>query len=279
MQGVTFYGAGVGYRPKIHQALMEHRDEIGCLELLVDGFRNAENWRDLLKELAGFTLLPHGTQMSIGTAAPLDRGYLQELCSFLEVVRPPFYTEHLAFTKVPNVNAGHLIPLWYTEEMLEWMIGRVKEVRAALGMPLALENVTYLLKFGQADMSQAEFITRLVEATDVGLLLDVTNVFTNASNHGYDPYAFLDSLPLENVWQLHVAGGYVKGGIWVDSHSEPVPEQVWELLGYLRGRLPGLRGVIIERDRNLEDFGELLSEVRRSKRELGVEEEREGATS
>ena len=44
-----------------------------------------------------------------------------------------------------------------------------------------------------------EFITEILERADCGLLLDVNNVFVNACNHGFDPYEWLQQVPLDRV--------------------------------------------------------------------------------
>ena len=113
-------------------------------------------------------------------------------------------------------------------------------------------------------MSEAEFVRAVVEEADAGLLLDLENVHANARNHGYDPIDYLESLPLERVVEVHLAGGVVHGGQYVDSHTRPVPEESWALLEWLAPRTP-VRAVIIERDDDLPPFDDLLAEVRRAR--------------
>jgi uncharacterized protein (UPF0276 family) len=77
----------------------------------------------------------------------------------------------------------------------------------------------------------------------------------------YDPYAFLDSLPLERVVQIHLAGGFYLGSVLLDTHSHSVPVEVFDLLKYVAPRMPNLRGVLIERDQNFPPFDELIDEL------------------
>jgi hypothetical protein len=110
-------------------------------------------------------------------------------------------------------------------------------------------------------MSEAEFITEVVERSDCGLLLDLHNVYANAMNHGYDPIAFIDSLPLERVAQVHLGGGHDEDGCRIDSHDDATPEPVWELLRHLAARAD-LKAVIVEWDKKLPPFDVILAEVR-----------------
>jgi uncharacterized protein (UPF0276 family) len=95
----------------------------------------------------------------------------------------------------------------------------------------------------------------------------VTNLYTNAVNHGYDWRRFLDRTPLERVVQLHFTGGHERGGKLIDSHSAATPEAVWEVMDEVLARAR-VKGVILERDENLPPFDELLGELRRA-RDLG----------
>ncbi|MDQ2714346.1 MAG: DUF692 domain-containing protein, partial [Chloroflexota bacterium] len=131
--------------------------------------------------------------------------------------------------------------------------------------PLILENVTYYFDIPGNSMSQAEFFNRLIAATGCGILLDITNVFINSVNHGFDPVAFLDQMPLDHVVQVHLAGGYWFNDYLVDGHSEPVQEESWELLRALAARCR-IKGVIFEHDRNFPDMELLLRQVQRAKR-------------
>ena len=129
---------------------------------------------------------------------------------------------------------------------------------------MALENITAPFRIGEADHDEASFFTELVARTGCGLLLDVTNLLTNARNFGFDPWARLQSYPLEHVWSVHLAGGHVDAtGWWVDSHSHPVEGASFELLDALSERAP-LRTIIVERDERLPPLAELVAECQRA---------------
>src|SRR5262249_8722494 len=87
---------------------------------------------------------------------------------------------------------------------------------------------------------------------------------TNAVNHGYDPIAFLDRLPLDRVVQLHVAGGHWHDGLLIDSHSTPTSPEVWALVDAVLARTP-VKGIVLERDEDLPPFTELLAELEQAR--------------
>jgi uncharacterized protein (UPF0276 family) len=113
-------------------------------------------------------------------------------------------------------------------------------------------------------MRQSDFFNKLVDITGCGVLLDVTNIYVNSLNHHFDPFAFLDQMPLDRVVQVHLAGGYWKRGIFIDGHSTLVQEESWDLLKALVGRSQ-VKGVIFEHDDNFPEMRSLIEQVRRAK--------------
>jgi uncharacterized protein len=140
----------------------------------------------------------------------------------------------------------------------------VAEARAAIDVPLVLENIAYLQAVPGSEMSEADFLAEVVERTDCGLLLDVTNLHANAVNHGYDALAYLARLPLERVVQLHFVGGHWERDVLIDSHSRPTPPDVWALVDAVLARAP-VRGAVLERDENLPPFAELVDELEQAR--------------
>ena len=159
---------------------------------------------------------------------------------------------------------GHLAPLPFSREALDVLVRNIAEVQGRIETPLILENITYHVTMPGAEMDEATFLDELTGRTGCGLLLDLTNLYTNAVNHGGDPFAELDRLPLDRVVQLHFVGGHWQDGLLIDSHSQPTPPEVWALMEAVVARAP-VRGIILERDENLAPFGDLLAEIERAR--------------
>ena len=160
---------------------------------------------------------------------------------------------------------GIFLPMPFEEVAIQWLKRAYNHARNALGRPFALENVTYYFPVPHCGLSEADYLRRLTEETDCTLLLDVTNVFNNSHNHGYDPIEFLDRLPLDRVSQIHLAGGHqTDDGRWEDSHSAPVMAQVWPLFEEVVRRTDaGI--VILERDSKFDPFETVIEDVDRAK--------------
>jgi len=263
-------GVGLGYRRELDAAITANQESIDCLEIISENFLDSPAGGAVLDQLRErFALVPHGVEMSIGTEGPLDRRYLDDLARLVGRTGAPWCSDHLSFTRAGGVSIGQLTPLVRTRALAEDIAVKARQVQERVGTPFLLENITYHLDF-PSELSEAEFITHVVEKAGCGLLLDLTNVFINSVNNKYDPIEFLNSIPLDRVVQLHLAGGYWLDGTLLDSHSKPVPEQVWELLDYVSTRMPKARCVILERDQEFpEDFTELTADLHRARKAIG----------
>lgn len=274
---IPFLGSGIGFRREMKKRTFELHEEIDFVEIITDQYHEDPRTLEELDELCTyFRVIPHGVSLSVGSAIPLDRDYLRFIKSISDITKTPYYSEHLCMTRAPGIDIGHLSPLWFTEELLRNTIDKVNRIQDYLGKLLILENVTYLFEIPRATMSQTEFFNRMVAATGCGVLLDVTNVYINSVNHGFEPDRFLDEMPMDRVVQLHLAGGYWSNGILIDGHSEIVQDGSWEVLEKVAARAPNVKGSILEHDKNFPDFEILLATVRKTREIMGWTGRNEG---
>jgi uncharacterized protein (UPF0276 family) len=262
---IPYLGCGMGYRWPIRREIWAAAEEIDCVEVLSEGFFHSAPKLDELRRIAErFAVIPHGIDLSIGSLMPLDTEHLRGARQVVEAAGASYYSEHLCATRSPGIRLGHLAPLCFSETVLRGTIENVRRVQEYLEVPLVLENVTYEFDVPGATMPQAEFFTRLVEATGCGVLLDLHNVHVNSVNHGLDPVAFLEAMPLESVVQVHLAGGYWAEGRLIDGHCAAVPEETWRLLDVLLERT-GVKAVILEHDDAFPEVAELVAQVHRAR--------------
>lgn len=213
---------------------------------------------------AAYPILSHGLTMSVGGTDPLNADYLRELAAFLPSVGAPFHSDHLCFGGSGGRLVHDLLPLPFIEEAVANVVERAARVKDAIGLPFAVENISYYVRPGAADMTESAFLRAVVEEADVDLLLDVNNVFVNSKNFDFDAWAFLESLPLERVVQIHVAGHEMRPehGRIIDTHGADADDGVLTLLERVIQRI-GPVPVLIERDTNIPAFDALLGEVAR----------------
>jgi uncharacterized protein (UPF0276 family) len=172
----------------------------------------------------------------------------------------PMVSEHLAFVRAGGIEAGHLVPLARTKEALDVLVENVLEAKAALSVPLALENVASLFEWPENEMDEADFLAEAIERTNTLLLLDVSNLYANARNHHFDPLRFLDRIPLERIAYVHIAGGITRGMLYHDTHAHAIPKGALDLLEELCSRIAP-DGILLERDDNFHQEAEILNEL------------------
>jgi uncharacterized protein (UPF0276 family) len=206
-----------------------------------------------------YPLVFHGLSLDIGGPDPLDKELVLAVRDLMDESNVLLYSEHLTYCAAE----GHLydlLPIPFTEEAVHYVAQRVRQVQDIIGQRIALENASYYAQ-PHTDLTEAQFISAVLEESDCDLLLDVNNIYVNSINHRYNPIAFLDALPLERTRYIHVAGHYNEAeDLKVDTHGADVIDPVWALLAHAYQRL-GPVPTLLERDFNLPPLAKLLEEV------------------
>jgi uncharacterized protein (UPF0276 family) len=211
-----------------------------------------------------YRLLTHGLTLSLGAVDPFDAGYMAELRDFIAGTGAPFHSDHLCFSGSGGRMLHDLLPLPLSRAAARHAAARIREAQDRLGLPFAIENITHYLIPGAPLISEAEFISEVLDQSGATLLLDVNNIYVNARNYGFDPIAFLSQIPLDRVVQLHVAGHTQseEDEVIIDTHGADVIPPVLDLCAWVIERT-GPLPVVLERDHNLPPLDDLLAEVAR----------------
>jgi len=271
----AYPAVGITYNDAIDQWTREHLADFDVVEITVDHcLDRGSAVSAAIYDLVGrVPLTAHGVGLSIGTDGPLDERYLDRVAKVVERLEAPVYSEHLAFTRVPGQDLATLLPVPRTKAVARSIIAKIRRIQSRIPVPFLLENITYLFDWPESKIPEADFLNLICGETQAGLLLDIENLLLNSRNHGFDPYAFLDSLLPGVVKQVHLAGGitvndHVLGRpYFVDSHSHPVPEEVLDLLEHALARHAPTT-IIIEREDRLDAISELLDDIARVRARL-----------
>ena len=242
------WGVAIGWRPEIAGFVSELRGlrftEV-VAESVVPGDPTTDGLFDLLAR--GVAVVPHGVKLSLGGAEPVDPARVGHLAALAEHLGSPLVSEHIAFVRAGGVEAGHLLPLPRSREAVDVVVENVRRAQAELPVPIALEPIAALFDWPDDELDEATFLTEILDRSGALLLLDIANVYANARNRGSDPADLLTALPLERVAYAHVAGGAEHDGLYHDTHCDPIPAAVLDLVTQLceQHRPPAL---LLERD-------------------------------
>jgi uncharacterized protein len=215
-----------------------------------------------------YPLSLHGVGLSIGGARPLDREHLKRLKGLVDRYQPESFSEHLAWSTHDVGYLNDLLPLPYTDETLALVAHHVSQVQEALGRRILIENPATYLAFANSTISETDFLQALASRAGCGLLLDVNNVFVSATNHGFDPVAYLDAFPLHLVGEVHLAGHATEEDetgerLLIDTHDRAVADPVWDLYSHLIQR-SGPLPTLIEWDSELPAWSVLQGQARQA---------------
>jgi uncharacterized protein (UPF0276 family) len=260
--GLPDLGVGVGLRIPHYAHVFEKRPPVDWFEIISENFMVAGGRprRNLERALESYRLVQHGVSLSIGGTDPLDREYLKRLKALVKTTGSPWVSDHLCWTGAHGKNLHDLLPLPYTEEAIAHVVERCRQVQDTLEVRFCLENVSSYMSYRQSEMTEWEFVSRIAEEADIGLLLDVNNIYVSAFNHGFDAHAFIDAVPAERVTQIHLAGHSHMGRYIIDTHSGHVIDGVWDLYRHAIERI-GSVSTLIEWDDEIPAFEVLAAEM------------------
>lgn len=214
----------------------------------------------------------HALKLSPGSPDPPSEEYLNALKSIASENGASSISDHLGFTRDTSngIEMGHFVPVPMTEEALDSTSRNIELIcRYFDPLQFYIENIAYLFQL-EGTMSEPVFLSRLLQRVGCGWLLDVTNVYANATNFGFDAYDFIaEVMPHARRVQMHLAGGYFdeKVQMYIDSHSHPIPDAVFDLYRHaLQLGKDKVDAVFVERDQNFPDLAGWRSEIREVRR-------------
>jgi uncharacterized protein (UPF0276 family) len=268
---ISGLSTGIGLRTPHHAQVVAELPRVGWLEVHSENyFARGGAQRDYLAKVrTDYPLSLHGVGLSLGSVDPLDLGHLAELKRLVRQFEPMLVSEHLSWGSMLGRFMNDLLPLPYTEESLQHLTQRIRELQDALARQVLIENVSSYLQFSCAQLTEWEFLAALVRESGCALLLDVNNIYVSAMNHGFDPIEFIDAMPRTAVRELHLAGHSVnrvgEREIRVDTHSAPVCPAVWKLYRHAIQRF-GAVATLIEWDTDIPPLEVLVAEAHRADR-------------
>ena len=257
-----FLGYGLGLRTDHYQDILAQRPAVDWFEALTENYLVPGGkplyFLDRIRE--HYPMVLHGVSLSIGGSDPLDKAYLRQVKALAARIDAAWISDHLCWTGADRINMHDLLPLPYTEEAVAHVADRVRQVQDILGRRILLENVSSYLSYTSSQLSEWEFLAAVAEAADCLILLDINNIFVSSHNHGFDPLKYLDGIPVERVWQHHLAGHSNLGRVIIDTHDHPVADPVWKLYAEAVKRF-GRVSTMIERDDNIPPLADVLAEL------------------
>ncbi len=255
-------GFGLGLRRELVTPIINQRPAVDWLEILSDRYLDAdkERFTELERIRQLYPLVMHGGSLSIGGPDPLDEQYISQLRSLVERIQPVWISDHLCWTLPGMSHSYDLRPLPRTQEMIDHLTPRIRQVQESLGQRILLENISDSSPHGHDQMPEWEFLSRVAEASDSLILLDLNNIITNSVSQGFDPWTYINNLPLERIWQIHLAPMMNRSEYEWDADTGAMNDPVWQLYRETLA-ICGPVATMLERNDDIPPLEELLEEL------------------
>lgn len=174
---------------------------------------------------------------SLGDCTLTDRHWhLPALPEDLRTLRTQALRYNAQSISSPVATADQVELAW-TEMTLAETSQQVRRVQ------FCLEPVTYYvstvpyLHLATSEITEAEFVARLLTRTGCGWRVNLTHLHANSANFSFDPYEFLaEVLPVAPHVQLELTGGHFDGAtrLQLCDAEYPIPPAAWELYRFAR---------------------------------------------
>lgn len=256
---------GLGLRSQHYQTILNTLPKVPWFEVLTDNYmgQGGQPHQYLSKIRQHYPITLHGVGLSLGSTAPLSQSYLARLKELIHIYEPTLISEHLCFSRSRRHNSHDLLPLPYTEESLNHFSERIQQVQDYLGRQILIENLSSYLTYKHSTLTEWEFVDALAQKADCYILLDINNIYVSAYNHNFDAQTYLNTMPVERVKEIHLAGYEHGEGCLVDSHSTPVHAPVWALYEQAMRKFFNVP-TLIEWDNDIPEFETLMLEKSRA---------------
>ncbi len=249
-------GVGITYSSAIEPVLEQHPDLFDIVEVepqttWIENPDGPELYRILDPVLEHIAQLPgrklvHSIGVPVGGTVRPEQAQLVLLERTIARLKSPWFSEHLSFNSTADFRTGFFLPPRQTPEGVDTAVISIRDLKAALPVPVAVETGVNYLRPRLDEMSDGAFVAAVARATDCGLLLDLHNIFANALNGRQPVDEFLAHLPLDRIWEIHLAGGFEMEGFWLDAHSGVIPDPLFEISKRVVSALPNLKAIIFE---------------------------------
>lgn len=266
-------GFGLGLRDDFAAELLTsgRADRVDWIEVTPENWLGQGGWakRTLDACIERWPASPHCVSLSIAGSDPFDDGWIAEVDALSRRAAAPWFSDHLACSTFGGVVSGQLVAIPTSEAFLEHVVERLTLLSRRVETPFAIENLNHYMRKptdGEA-LHEGKFLHELARATGSGILLDVNTAVINAHNHGFDAAAWLDAVPLDHVWQIHLAGHSREGGLVIDDHTGPIPDEVWAAYRRVIARAGRAIPTLVEWDRGIPNVERLIEEVERARTE------------
>jgi uncharacterized protein len=195
-------------------------------------------------------VLVHSVGYAVGGSTPSDARNLPALRATFDRLKPAWWSEHASLQTTgcgeDRRALGFLMPPIQSRSSVDTIVDNIRRLQDDFGLPFAFETGVNYLRPRPGELPDSEFWGSIAERADCGILLDLHNIWANERNGRQSVASVVEGLPLERVWEMHLAGGQPYKGYWLDAHSDLPPDELLALARRVVPQLPALHALVFE---------------------------------
>ncbi len=268
---------GIGLKPKHYDAVLaEHHSPAGpsWLEVHPQNYFGdggpPHRWLTAIAEF--FPLSFHSVGLSLGSADGVNRIDLEKIAALCDRYDPASVSDHLSFSGSAHDRFADLLPVPYTYASLDHFAAQIGRVQDRLQRRMLIENPSRYLAYQGDEMSEVEFIERLIGKSGCGLIFDINNVEVSSKNLNFSAESYIDAIDPDWVGEMHLAGHateqHESGPLLIDDHGSAVTDYTWGLFERFIAR-SGPKPVLIEWDTDVPEYNRLMAEAHKAQAIMG----------
>ncbi len=272
---------GLTWHPQLAAAILGARERVDLVEVIPEGtFLESPAAQRALRRLAReIPIAIHGVSLGLASTTRVDERRVAQFARLIDYVQPECWSEHLAFVRAGAIELGHLAAPSRTETTIDATTANIHRAAAMTGAYPLVENVATIIDPPGSTIDEQTWLTSVLMSTQADLLLDLHNLYANATNFGFNAADMLRAIPPERIRFIHLAGGApVRASTgeqrWLDDHLHDVPDPVYDLLEIVGEVVPHPVTVVLERDGAFPPFEHLLAQLDRARTALTLGRQR-----
>ena len=173
-------------------------------------------------------LVLHCASLSVASPRLCSPKTVEQVSEWGKAIATPWIGEHLAFITADRDKAGEIADgyapgepynIGYTvsppmnRKTADRVASHLRYYSSQFSVPLLIENSPLYFSIPSSTMSQAEYVSEILQSCDAGLLLDLAHLWISSETMGFDPEDELDRFPLERTVEVHIRE-------WIISQTE-----------------------------------------------------------
>lgn len=180
----------------------------------------------------------HSRLTNLASETDPDEGLMAKLHECISETSPKWVAFAVGFSS----HHGHALqvpfPVPRTQEMVELLSRRVRQLRSALGCEIALTNVASMFRYSFDSLSETEFWLRLSEMSGAKIFFDIPAYFVTLQHQGLHFESELGKFPLGQVMSVRIGALALSNHGDIDAECGSLSLTHWALLEDVLHALP-----------------------------------------